>query len=130
MTRAELIAKLTSEHNGDTLPLNMRQRLMFWIWWYGASTEADKPNPIEPGEDYIRSKSTGNPDYFCSLDAAETLVPKGHYWFVGAGKTRPDEPLYGAQTLIGDAVVGEAETDVSAALALTIAALRDREGSH
>ena len=64
-----------------------------------------------------------------SLDAALSLVPEGCFWYVGAGKTREDEPLFG--TMVQEAKfdgveLGIAETDVSAALALCLAALKAR----
>lgn len=62
--------------------------------------------------------------YTTSLDAAMSLVPKGLYWLVGAGKTRPDEPLFGAQILRGQTVVAGGETGASAAAALCASALR------
>ena len=40
-----------------------------------------------------------------SIDAALTLVPGGHEWFIGYGATRPDEPLGGARILMADKTV-------------------------
>lgn len=70
-----------------------------------------------------------SPEFTASVDAALTLVPDGAYWTVAAGKTRPDEPLYGCviQTP-GGQIIGLAETDISAALAICIAAMEARKG--
>jgi hypothetical protein len=78
--------------------------------------------------------SWGLPHYTTSLDAAVKLVPEGKWWTGGAGKTRPDERLYGAA--IYEPVVGEpqriadGEHDTSAAIALCIAALKARAASE
>lgn len=69
-------------------------------------------------------------DYTASIDAALTLVPGTMWWLVGAGQTRPDEPLHGAQIRKprfpgGGVVVGEAEHQCQA-IALCIAALKAR----
>jgi len=45
---------------------------------------------------------------------------------MGKGRTRPDEPLYGAQILDGERAIAEAENDASPALALLCAALKAR----
>ena len=66
------------------------------------------------------------PFYTESVDAAMTLIPDGFWWTVGAGRTRPDEPLYGAFIYDGDDLVGSGETEVSAAIALCVAALKAR----
>ena len=71
----------------------------------------------------------GIPAYSTSLDAALTLVPDGMWWLLGKGRTRPDEPLYGAKILLrsghGYAVDVVAETEAhTPALAMCCAALR------
>lgn len=66
------------------------------------------------------------PYYTTSLDAALTLMDPAHYWICGAGKTRPDEPLYGAQVMLNGVVIGEGEHPTTAALALVIATLSAR----
>ncbi len=70
-------------------------------------------------------------DFTTSLDAALTLVAEGMYWAVGAGKTRVDEPLYGAaiyEPQISDdpKTLAQGQTDATPALALCIAALKAR----
>ncbi|MBN9601853.1 MAG: hypothetical protein J0G33_02870 [Afipia felis] len=49
--------------------------------------------------------------YTASLDAVMALMPEGHGWLVGNGRTRPDEPLGGAQiySLDGKQLVAETE---------------------
>lgn len=68
--------------------------------------------------------------FSASLDAAMILVPEGMHWIVGAGKTRPNRPLYGAQIRCpfpdSEDVAGEGDSDGSPALALCIAALKTR----
>ena len=66
--------------------------------------------------------------YTVSVDAAMTLMPDKLYWLLGKGRTRPDEPIYGAQAFRpgNDVTVGEAETDTSAAAALCAVAIRAR----
>jgi hypothetical protein len=66
------------------------------------------------------------PRFTASLDAAITLIPDDLWWCIAKGKTRPDEPLYGAQILGGEKLVAESECDGSAALCLCIAALKAR----
>lgn len=68
-----------------------------------------------------------------SLDAAVSLIPDHLWWCIAKGKTRPDEPMYGAQILGGAQIPGgarmvaEAETDASAAMAICIAVLKSRK---
>lgn len=66
--------------------------------------------------------------YTASLDAALTLIPENQWFLMGAGKTRPDEPLYGVQIIRqnSDTVIAEAEHDGGLAIALCISALRAR----
>jgi hypothetical protein len=60
------------------------------------------------------------PDYTTSLDAVTDLVERmlpGGSWFVGRGRTRPDEPLGGARVFAdeaGDDCIGEAEAHTPA----------------
>lgn len=68
------------------------------------------------------------PNPLTSFDAARSLIPAGLFWLVSEGKTRPDEPLGGAQIRApNDAldIIAEAEHP-SAVIALTIAALQAR----
>src|SRR5258705_13336342 len=64
------------------------------------------------------------PRYTESIDAALTLRPKGSYWIVGEGMTRPNESLYGAQIMRANMreveLLGEGESDVTPAIALLI----------
>lgn len=64
--------------------------------------------------------------YTTSLDAAIGLLPPDIYWMVGAGVVRPGEPLYGAILTHPNSMqeIATGETDVSAALACCIAALK------
>ncbi len=68
MTRPELIVALEAAPEGS-------RELDFWCWWYGRSTEADKPVPKPPGGEYVRDKMgyawTFRPT--SSLDAALSL---------------------------------------------------------
>jgi hypothetical protein len=75
--------------------------------------------------------------YTSSIDAALALVPEGMWWHIGAGRTRADEPLYGAVILWpGDNPkppyacdeVGAGEHPTSQAIALCIAALKAQGG--
>ena len=120
MTRAELIAALVAAtgpsreldaqvHEADAVSPNWKK----WLFADG-------------------SISVLIPPYTGSIDVALMLVPEGNYWIVACGKTRSDEPLYGARvlppTFDPDAVpLGEGESDASAATALCIAALRAGE---
>jgi hypothetical protein len=70
------------------------------------------------------------PFYTRSIDAAMTLIPPNTFWHVGAGKTRDDEPMYGAmiqEAKFDGKELGIGETNASPALALVIAALRARK---
>jgi hypothetical protein len=73
------------------------------------------------------------PPFTESIDGALSLVPEGCFWIIARGKTRPDEPLFGARVmkdlLSREEVIGEAEHEASAALALCIAALKARSAS-
>lgn len=127
MTRHELIAELEGlTPQCFQMPIRDKQTLLFWIWWHGASTESNKVSPSPPSEDYIESKLTSKPDYLRSIDDAKGVIRKGRYWVLAVGKTRPDEPLYGAQVFDGQAMTAGAESTVSEALALVLAALKDR----
>lgn len=131
MTRNELLTDLTAwspptAWSGETIA--NRDRLQFALWWYGRSTEAAKCDPQWPDDDYVAHKTGGGPRYLDSIDDAIGLVPPGLYWLIGAGKTRPAEPLFGAQIIdpASGAVIAEAEGDVTAAHTICIAALKAR----
>lgn len=70
-----------------------------------------------------------SPPYTTSLDSAATLTD-GKWWTAGPGKTREDEPLYGAaiyKPVIGEPqLIASGEHDATPALALCIAALKAR----
>lgn len=71
------------------------------------------------------------PLYTASVDAAmalsERVIP-GCFYLVGKGKTRADEPLYGAQIMFGsNEVMGAGETDASSAIALVLATLKAKQ---
>ncbi|WP_298800154.1 hypothetical protein [uncultured Devosia sp.] len=74
--------------------------------------------------------STREPlDFTRSLDDAVKLIPDGMFWLAGHGKTRPAEPLGGAQVFRpGDDLnpLGEGE-GASVAIAICIAALDARQ---
>lgn len=65
-----------------------------------------------------------------SLDAALTLVPENTFWWIGRGKVRLGEPMFGA--IIEEAEIdmpaelGSGESDHSISLALCAASLRAR----
>ena len=86
MTRDELIHALGSWNPVShcvTAAFRERDALQFALWWYGASTESDKPNPSWPGEDYVASNTgSGIPRYLYSVDAALSLIPKGWAWSI------------------------------------------------
>lgn len=68
------------------------------------------------------------PAYTASLDATLALVDRklpGIYWHIARGKTRPSEPMFGAElvTTAGNQIVA-VEHDHSAPLALILALLR------
>jgi hypothetical protein len=71
--------------------------------------------------------------YTSALDAALTLVGD-KWWMVGLGKTRDDEPLYGAAIyapVVGEPqLIASGEHDASAALALCVAALKARKATQ
>lgn len=90
MTREELIAALETA-TGPSRELDVEIGLL--LAPEGAHRTPDRPAgtyAIAPGE------CRQAPWFTASLDAALTLVPEGMWWHVGAGRTRPDEPLYGA----------------------------------
>jgi hypothetical protein len=78
MTRDEVILALTIAREGT-------RELDFWCWWYGASTEAVKKDPMPPDPplrqrpDYIEERlggwTTAGPSR--SVDWALKLIPDG-----------------------------------------------------
>lgn len=74
----------------------------------------------EGGKEW-REASRRAPFLTASVDAcialAERVLP-GMNRIIGKGRTRPDEPLYGAQILDGEKPIGEGESEHSEALAL------------
>ena len=76
MTRDELIAALRATSEGS-------RKLDFWCWWYGISTEAERPIPYQPDEDYVLNKMAwwydeNGPSR--SVDWALRMIPEG--WFL------------------------------------------------
>lgn len=69
------------------------------------------------------------PHFMSSVDDVLTILSPNAYWLLGAGKTRPDEPLYGAQVFRPgrEKPIGAGESDVAPATAFSIACLRARE---
>lgn len=95
-----------------------------------AYTEAfttDQGVTLEDGERIGRFLDAG-----ALLSAAMLLLPPGCWYILAAGKTREDEPLYGAQILWrGDPpvgfvseIIGEAEHPTSDALAFAMACVQ------
>ncbi len=80
MTRSELITLL------ETNPQSSRE-IDFWCWWYGCSTEADKPNPLPPDEDYVKDKISYNWTFRPteSIDDAIRLIPIQAIWTIEKG---------------------------------------------
>lgn len=74
------------------------------------------------------------PKFTSSVDAALTLVPDGTFWLLGAGRSRPGEPLYGCvisrpvgePEQLEEHALGTGEHDASLALAICIAAFKAR----
>lgn len=100
--------------------------------WLNAMRRSQEPSgcPLEIAEVTARTYA---PSFTASIDAALTLVPEGMWWLIGAGQTRPDEPLYGAQIRkpgfsTGGEVVSEAEHSCMA-VALCMAALKARNAT-
>lgn len=83
-----------------------------------------------PWLDYDTSRWGTIPRFTHTVDDAVRLL-SGNFWIVSAGKTRPDELLYGARVMAADyaaeTVLGEGESDASPAIALCIAAVRASE---
>jgi hypothetical protein len=74
----------------------------------------------------------GNKAYTRSHDAAISLIPAEFFYAFAAGRTRPDEPLFGAAIyapVISDepAIIAESEHATSLPLAICIAALKTRD---
>lgn len=70
-----------------------------------------------------------SPKYTASVDAALTLFPPNYYYLLGAGITRPDEPMFGAVIYAdadGDTILGQGESNSSLPIAICIASLRAR----
>lgn len=64
---------------------------------------------------------TGSADEALAL--AERLIP-GAWYHLAKGKTRVEEPLYGAALMFGDEPIGLGEHDASQAIAICIASLK------
>lgn len=73
------------------------------------------------GMHWKAAQYTGSVD--AALCLAEEVLP-GVWWIFGKGKTRPDEPIYGAQMLFDTQVLGEGEHNANLPLAICIAILR------
>lgn len=88
MTRQELIDRLTAWD-----PPEIFDRTTFWqsdalhfaLWWYGASTEADKTNPAWPNDHYVKDKTGGRPIYLDEIEAALSLIPSGVWLNIKTG---------------------------------------------
>lgn len=133
MTREELIEALHSwrpPERWTSETCRERDLLQFALWWYGGSSEAAKPRPDWPDDDYVEVHLGSGLSYLTSLDAALSLVPNGLNWLIGRNYLGVTGAPYGAQlTQPGsgwtDEVVAEAEVD-SAPLAVCIAAMQAR----
>jgi hypothetical protein len=126
MTREELLARLEAWDAMEPLNFKNRDALQFALWWYGASTEAPKPAPVWPSEDYVADKTGGGPHYLTSLDAARTLVPLAWAWSIQwSASTGAQAWLYPLDNDADQQAYGEHS---STAVALCIAAIRARMG--
>ncbi|TAL02651.1 MAG: hypothetical protein EPO08_06465 [Rhodospirillaceae bacterium] len=143
MTRDELISRLGNTESSS-------KELDFWCWWYGKSTEADKPNPMPPPEDYVESNLMSHANSFAptlSVDAALRMVPEnarvrelGQWWdmdhpggwFCNVMQWERDKNLNLIERCY---VYGFSDSDIrmpilapTAAIAICIAALKARRG--
>lgn len=95
-----------------------------------AATEGSASLDLEigtvTGRGYFEQPALGIYTFSRSMGAAMTLIPGGYWWTIGKGRTRPDEPLYGAQLFDGEDLVSEAEHEASIALAIVLACLKGR----
>ena len=91
------------------------------------SEALDREIGLITGRGYFNPPCLGSYYFTRSLDAAMTLIPANRFWLLGKGRTRPDEPMYGAQILDGGYVIAESENDASPALALCAAVLKARK---
>jgi len=70
------------------------------------------------------------PHFTASVDDAMTMLDPDHWWCMGKGRTRPDEPIYGIVIFNADldrqVPVAEGEHPTSLPLAICIAALKAR----
>jgi hypothetical protein len=84
MTRDEVIFALTIAREGT-------RELDFWCWWYGASTEAAKKDPMPPDPNYVEDKLSRRYDQDWgdgpsrSVDWALKLIPVGWVIPLGSG---------------------------------------------
>lgn len=65
-----------------------------------------------------------------SIDHATRLVDRafpGIWWFLARGRVQLDEPLYGAQLMFGQEVLGKGEHHINQAMALCIALISTLE---
>jgi hypothetical protein len=130
MTRDELIDRLIAwnppvQWDGDGF--KERDALQFGLWWYGASTEANKPTPSWPGADYVRDKTGGGPHYLHSIDLALSLIPKFWAWSIQrSDRTACEVWLYPPDN---DADIAIYVAHQQMPLAICIAAMRARLGT-
>lgn len=90
------------------------------------SWQADGSATVPVGDMQVRYEP---PHFTSSLDAALALVEEilpGTFWHVAKGRTRPDEPLFGAELVSPEhgGVNVAVEHESSVALALILALLR------
>jgi len=68
-----------------------------------------------------------------SVDAALALAERqfpGVWYHAAKGKTRADEPLYGAALMFGADPIGQGESDGSTAIAVCIAVLKAKQAQE
>lgn len=89
------------------------------------SANREKINGL--GEDALDILDDAVARYTDSIESALKLFPPNHYYLLGAGRTRPKEPLFGAVIYAdadGDVILGQSESNTSLALAICGAALK------
>lgn len=76
-----------------------------------------------PGERYWEARPRLTRDTDDALRLVERVLP-GCWWILGKGKAKADEPIFGAQLLFGEEVIGEGEHATELPIAICIALLR------
>ena len=133
MTLSSLIKRLEEAEGLIDLELDAEIDIFLFggetIWKQISGSMDMVPASRRPSKHHIGGFANEHvPRYSSSIDAAISLAERvlpGCFYLIGKGKTRHDEPPFGAQIMFGtDEVLGEGESSASLSISLVLATLR------